>query len=234
MSGSGYVAVGHLLELVEKTQFLKLVEFKQVLEKLAIQLHSQGSTGLQVCRKNAAQQGEFEKFFSNLAVNVDSTHGYLSTIIKPSDVDDFTFGSIVERTVWNLLKSDIRWKLPKQLKPSQKFADKKEEGICFQIFCLFNRFCDSEHLPMKINDESSKFLLKKFGVETSKRKISFTFQTFLECIYKRKDAFIIVGIKHAYDDYVRDVLIEKKISFRTKTYYTSKLSGRQKVKTGKL
>ena len=136
MSGTGYAAVGHLLELGGKEQ--NQSEFKHVFVQLAIQMHvwNVHCMGLQT---SMDVQGQFKKFFHNVSINVDSTYGYLSTIIKRSEEDDFTFGLDVERAVWDLLKSDEKW--TKALKTFQKFAEERgrrkisrkeeKEGICF-------------------------------------------------------------------------------------------------------
>ena len=229
MSGTGYAAVGHLFELADDNQ--NQPGLKRVLEKIVTHVRYPGFIDETCLLLNRNTQEQYEKFFSNVVINMDSAHRYLSTIVKPTRFEDRAFGSKVERIVWNLLKSDPKWN--QVLINPQKSSEKREEGICFQIFCLFNRFCECEHIPMKINDEALKFLLKKFGIQTSQNKLSFTFLHFLECVYQRRDSFILVGIKQAYDEYIRDVLIEKRISFRTRTYYSGKLTGRQKVKIGK-
>ena len=85
---------------------------------------------------------------------------------------------------------------------------------------------------MKIRDEPVKFLFKKFGISTSDDMCCFfPFRHFLGCILKRKDSFVNVAVKQAYDEYVRDILVEKRISFRKRSYYST--LGTHKVKLGK-
>ena len=112
----------------------------------------------------------------------------------------------------------------------KNYDEKKDGRICFQLFCLFNRFCDTQKNPMRITDEPCRFLFRKIGLPSSDTVCYyFPFRLFLECIYKRKDALVGIAVDNAYDEYVRDILVEKRILFRKRTY----CSVTRKAKIGK-
>lgn len=226
MSGTGYASVGHLFEHCEdQTEF----GYKQVLRKLVSELYVDEDAA---CGRQGF--GNFERFFDNIPISVETTSKYLANLLKLPNVENSTFELKVERMVWDLIQLDPKFE--QVLRNSRNPEEKKEERMCFQLFCLFNRFCDIHKIPMKMNEKAVKFLLQKVGIPIGKNKSlpHFPFQNLLECVFRHKqvlDELLTVAVEHAYDEYVRDILIEKTISFRTFTTWTP--GGSQKITTGK-
>ena len=118
----------------------------------------------------------------------------------------------------------------------QNPEEPKEERIYFQLFCLFNRFCDIQKIPMKLHEKAVQFLLRKIGIPIAENKSwpYLPFQNFLQCVFRHRqllDVAMTEAVNHAYDEYVRDILIEKSVSFRTFTTWAPGAS--QKLITGR-
>ena len=219
-----YTCVGHLFENADdKSQS----GYKTVLSKVVSQVYV--STDSMVDR-NGFQQ--FEIFFNNVTINFDSANRYLCTKLKLPAAENVQFELKVERSVWAIL-IESNTKFNQTLKNARKhIVDRKEGSICFQLFCLFNRFSESRRTPMMIEDDAIRFLFKKIGIPCAEGLcLIFRFQHFLECVYKRLDPIIIEAIRNAYDEYVRDVVFENGILFRLRAR-TGKQGESQKVRKG--
>ena len=209
---SGYVAVGHLFDL-EKAQSDKIL--KPVLGNFVSKFYVETDETL-VSRTGFRQ---FNTYFNNVPVSVESTTTYLRGILKEHDVDDYDFALKVERDVWTCLLSSSELKTKFQTF-QQPDCDEKNECFCYQLFCLFNRFCDSKEIPMSLSDESSIFLLEKCGVTgLNINRVRFKLLDFMGYVNMHKSHDVMSAVKNAYDECCRDVLIENRIclKFRPKT-----------------
>ena len=226
MSGTGYASIGHLFEYSDdQTQS----GYKEVLRKLVTDLHVDEDA---TCHWQGF--GNFELFFYNICINVENTSKYLTSILKLPDFENSRFELKVERMVWDLLQSDPKFQ--QVLQNPQTLEEQKEERICFQLFCLFNRFCDIQKMPMKLHEKAVQFLLRKIGIPIAESKSwpYCPFQNFLQCVFRHKqilDVALTEAVDRAYDEYVRDILIEKIVSFRTFTTWAPGAS--QKIIIGR-
>ena len=102
------------------------------------------------------------------------------------EVDDFTYQLYVERTVWNIIKDNNL--LHESIK---KYSDNSDglDNICFRLFCLFNRFCESNIVPMKIQKNALDYMYSKFGIMPPEDNIIVNFRNFLDNVCTRKDIF---------------------------------------------
>ena len=187
MSGTGYASVGHLFEITEEKSSLN---YKSILGKLVGQVYV-NFDGSIVSRVGLAG---FETFFSEVEISVENGSKYLSGILKLPSTDNFSFELEIERLAWSVIKSDHEFYLPHS-------KDKNnEEQLCFQLFCIFNRFCETTTIPMQLENNAKIFLFKKFGFphsnDENKRKLKF--RQFYEQVCKRKDGFVLVHVKISY------------------------------------
>ena len=221
MSGTGYASVGHLLEITEEDSSL---DYKIILHKLVEHIYAVDIDGSISSREGFRH---FETFFNEIEVSVESGRKYLSGLLKLSTIDNSSFEREVEELAWSLIKSDYEFYLP--------YSNDKdtEEQLCFQLFCIFNRFCETTVIPMQLGNNAKNFLFKKFGWPhlIDKNNQTLSFRQFYEEVSKRKDCFMLINVKKSYDEYVHDIMKEGNILFRPRTFYRS--SGKEKGKSGK-
>ena len=106
----------------------------------------------------------FDTFFGSLPINIESSCQFLRCILKQPKADDFSYQLCIEKAVWNILISEDQH----IVKLHHKYSDShiEEEDVCFRIFCLFNRFCETDTFPMTLKNKMLGFLCMRFGVST--------------------------------------------------------------------
>ena len=155
MCGTGYVSVGHVFEqLKDQTQEGCSRHLRRLVEQIYMDLDD-GSI------RNVDSLFLFDKFFRNVEVSVDSSRAFLSGILKGHDTDELLFQLKVEQAVWKVLGlyPDFH-----SLYNKYENSDVMEENVCFQLFCLFNRFCEHTRIPMLMHSKAEEFLRSKFGI----------------------------------------------------------------------
>ena len=226
MSGTGYASVGHLLDITKRHSSL---DYKSILLKLVEHIYAVDIDGSISSREGFKH---FETFFNEIEVSVESGRKYLSGLLQLSIIDDSSFEREVEELAWSLIKSDYGFYLPYSNDIDEEDKD-KEEKLCFQLFCIFNRFCETTLIPMQLENNAKNFLFKKFGwphlIDKNKQRLSF--RQFYEQVSKRRDGFMLINVKKSYDEYVHDIMKEGNILFRPRTF--SRSSGKEKGKSGK-
>ena len=220
MSGSGYACVGHLFEIANRHSSLSN---KNILRDLVEQL----PTNLGDSSFNRVEFADFEMFFHEIEVSVESGSKYISGALKLPTIDNAAFELEVERITWSFIMSDYGYHLPYSKK------DNDQEQLCFQLFCIFNRLCETTMIPMRLGNDTKTFLFRKFGLPylANKCEQTVTFGQFCKQLCKSKDSFTRINVKKAYDEYVKHILKEGYISFRPKTFCPR--SGKNKYKSGK-
>ena len=230
MSGTGYACIGHLFELVEdQMQEGCLRYLRGLVERIYAELDAASirhANGLYI----------FDKFFRDVEVSVDSAQVFLSGVLKEHNLDEHLFQLKVEQTVWKVLCLH-----PSFYSVCNKYENSDVVGtnLCFQLFCLFNRFCEQGRIPMVMRRKMEKFLYSRFGApylkdtknKDKKSNNRSNFLTFLEDISQVKDAFTCAMVKKAYDEYVPGILIKGKILSRVLTNVIA--GGKQWAKAGK-
>ena len=203
---SGYVSVGHVFEVAKEQSN---IGYKLALGKLVDVIY--GGSDQTVVNEVGLRQ--FDKYFTRVQVAVESTITYLRDILKHHDFEDLDFQLIVEHDVFHFLFSDSEFN--EKFRIYREFGKKKRsKRVIFQLFCLFNRFCDTEKIPMTLNYESLNFVLHKCGIPSLKTtSMPFTFLSFVEHIYNNRHGHSISLVKAPYDELCRDVLIENRMSF---------------------
>ena len=203
---SGYISVGHVFE-VSKEQ--SIIGYKRELKKLISVVYcSTDQTAV-----NPVGLLQFDTFFTNVPISVDSTICYFEGILKRHEFDNLEFQSVVENDVFNYLLS--KHEFNKRFRINLE-RDKKEqnEKLFFQLFCLFNRFCDTKKVPMTMRYEALYFVLRKCGITAMKTDLSsFTFLSYVEYVYNHNIQDATTLVKMAYDEFCRDVLIENERPF---------------------
>ena len=121
MSGTGYVAVGHLLKLpgvrYHKASLHTLVSAFEENDNDIIQPRGILS---------------FYKFCEGAIVSFESSIEFLRDVLKRHDAEELPFQLKVEKTVWNIIRDQYL-----SHETHQEFCnnDEIEEDICFLLFC---------------------------------------------------------------------------------------------------
>ena len=220
MSGSGYACIGHLFEIANRHSLLNNKDiFRELVEQLPTNL---GDSSF-----NRVEFADFETFFNDIEVSVESGSYYMAAALKLPTIDNAAFELEVERTTWRYIMTDYGYHLPYSKK------NNNQEQLSFQLFCIFNRFCETTIIPMNLGNNTKSFLLKKFGLPylIDKTEQPVTFGQFCRQLCKKTDSFTRINVKKVYDEYVKNILKEGYILFRPKTFCPR--SGKIKCKTGK-
>ena len=106
-----------------------------------------------------------------------------------------------------------------------------DEDLAFRIFCLFNRFCETDVMPMKLSPQALYLMYSWLSISEPPNAFIPSFGNILANIFRRKDSYSIIAAKQAYDQYVRDILIEQRLMIKIKRV-TSK-NGSNYVRIGK-
>ena len=213
---NGYASIGHLFEH-HKEQFNE--GYKSVLFQLVTKIYM----GLDETIVERDGFRQFANFFENVPVSIESASKYIRGILKRHEVSDFSFQIVVEKLVWKMIHSVYIRK--------QYISTDKEE-LAFRVFCLFNRICETDSIPMKLSAQGMHLIYSWLSIDALMPNSSATFGNVLSNITKRKDPYLIVITKKCYDQYVRDILIEERLMFRIKRFIVK--SGKSRAKIGKL
>lgn len=147
---------------------------------------------------------QFDKFFSNLKVTVETFSSYLYSIQKARRILGCELERLVEKIVWDLIKFDFNhYTLDRKL-------------VLFRIYCLFNRFCeiDGDSQCLEMSNKSLQFLAKEIGMpfDEDLEGQRFTLESWFQILSKSNVS--AQKIKRAYDQFVRDVVKEGRLKFR--------------------
>ena len=105
----------------------------------------------------------------------------------------------------------LAWDLVKHL--YQEFLDEVfDRRTLFKLFCLFNRFCDPDSIPMKLTHKAGGHLFLKLGVDVSRLPSrELVFHQFLSSV--RQD-FHPDHMNKLYNQIVRNVIIQDRLKIR--------------------
>ncbi len=198
LKNSGYVAVGHLLANKEPDTYIKTLRhfctviFSNVDENL---IHKSSGFWL------------YDHFFhrSEVAVSVEGYSKFLSGILRKRDTDEFLLQLRVERLVWDLVKYDYDDSVCTKITRSE---------VLFRLFCIFNRFCHPDRMPMVLKDKAACFILKEIGVPPFKNDCVSTFADLVAWVREHRHLLQVRAVKKLYDEYVRDIIKEGRVKYR--------------------
>ena len=108
----------------------------------------------------------------------------------------------------------------------------EKEELAFRLFCLFNRFCNTDEIPMILGAQAQFLLYSWLNISEPPREFKATFVNVLDNILTRRDNYVVVLAKKYYDQLVRDILIENRLAFRIKRVVPK--NGNNIYKRGKL
>ena len=220
MSGTGYASIGQLFEL-SKDQSLE--GFKYALLPLISKLYVYLDEDV-IDPKAYSRLDAFFKSLENQkqGLNIESAVKFIGGVLKCHGVDDISFQLQVEKAVWSILKCN-----PDFYKVHRKYKtnNETEKDKCFHLFCIFNRFCESRNNKMMLAGHYRSFLVSQFSGDnegypaTNAEKSSLNF---IDCLTKvcegPSNPQVEDAIKHAYDEYARDVVLESTLSLRTRIF----------------
>ena len=207
MEKCGIVAVGHVLENKTPDAYLQAmrhfctVMFCNMDEKL---IHK--SSGY----------WRFDQFFSSIEVSVESFGKFVAGILRRPDADLAQLQLRIERIAWDFVKCDF---------DGFSGGGGLDGASRFRLFCLFNRFCRRDSIPLRLHRRAAVFLCKELGLpatldpEPSFRgllKHVAAFSKSVSCVHRGNNGALTKAVKRLYDEFVRDVIKEGKVQFRVK------------------
>ena len=213
---NGYASVGHLFE-IQPEQYNE--GYKNVLAQLVNKIFM----GLDETIVDRAGFRQFSNFFHHVPVSVESASKFLRGILRRHEVNDFSFQITIEKLVWRLIKSYYI---------QRQYLNSEKEDLAFRLFCLFNRLCDTDDIPMLLDSQATYLLYNWLNIQEPPKDFIATFSNVLENIIRRKDPYLIVSSKNSYDQYVRDILIEDRLLLRIKRVVSK--SGKNYEKKGNI
>ena len=224
MSGTGYASIGQLFELSKDPTLDGLREALQpLISKLYVYLDEHVIDPMAYSRLDAffkSIDNQNQKF------NIESATKFIGGILKRHGVDDVSFQLQVEKAVWDLMKCNhIFYKIHKQNKCKSDSESERitENESLFHLFCIFNRFCESNMNRMMLGAHFSNYLVSRIMGNNITNLGRLNFVDFFQCICDgSRNPEITASIKQAYDEYARDVLVETQLSLRTRTYPSNK------------
>ena len=223
MSGTGYASIGQLFELSNNQSLDGLREALQpLISKLYVYLDDD------VIDPMAYQK--LDSFFKSIEnqkqkLNIESATKFIGGILKRHGVDDVSFQLEVEKAVWDLLKCNPTfYQIHKSFRSKSSSSSEKntEDTKLFHLFCIFNRFCESNMNRMMISVHYSNFLVSRILGDSTSKLGRLNFVDFFQHIGKCQGDQVTASIKLAYDEYARDVLVESHLSLRTRKYLSNK------------
>ena len=122
------------------------------------------------------------------------------------------------------MKIHNQWKNKENKSKSDSESEKiaRNEGL-FHLFCIFNRFCESNMNRMMLGAHFSNYLVSRIMGDNISNLGRLSFVDFFQCICNHPcNPQKTASIKQAYDEYARDVLVETQLSVRTRTYPSNK------------
>ena len=172
---------------------------------------------------NSSGFWNFDQFFQEgMEATAENMAKFLGGVLKLPHVDDLTFQLAVERVVWDMVKYGY----------DKHCCDSMDREDLFRLFCIFNRLCDPHQ--MRLSKKATYFLFGKFDKKPPPaEEFGGTFANLsyhLSGWQKAEDmANLNYGkiIKKAYDDFVRDIIIEGRVKFR----FSNKVSPRYSKST---
>ena len=197
---NGYASVGHLFE-IQPEQYNE--GYKNVLAQLVNKIFM----GLDETIVDRTGFRQFSNFFHHVPVSVESASKFLRGILKRHEVNDFSFQLTIEKLVWRIIKAYYI---------KRQYFNSEREELAFRLFCLFNRFCDTDDIPMLLNSQAIFLLYSWLNIPEPPKELKATFGNILHHILQRRDAYLTVITKKCYDQYVRDILVEDRLIFRVK------------------
>ena len=223
MSGTGYASIGQLFELSNDQSLDGIrVALQPLISKLYVYLDEDVIDPMAYSRLDA-----FFKSIENQKqrLNIESATKFIGGILKRHGVDDVMFQLEVEKAVWDLLKCNHTfYKIHKNYRSKSSSSSEKhlEDKRLFHLFCIFNRFCESNIDRMMISSHYSNFLVRRILGDTAPKLGRLNFVDFFQQIGNSQGDQITTSIKMAYDEYARDVLVESQLFLRTRKYSTNR------------
>ena len=212
---NGYASVGHLFELQPE-------QYNEGYKNVLAQLVNKIFMGLDETIVDRTGFRQFSNYFHHVPVSVESAGKFLRGILRRHEVNDFSFQITIEKLVWRLIKSYYIQGI---------YMNYEKEELAFRLFCLFNRFCDTENIPMMLSSQAIYQLYSWLNIPEPPREFKASFGNVLINILQRRDPYLVVSAKKCYDQYVRDVLIEERLVVRITKVVSKNGSNYQKKGT---
>ena len=207
----GYVCIGHILEAGSQQ------EIKEIVWDFCSILINESSMPEEAVNQGPGIQQQFTEFFSNLDLTLETIGTFMSVVLKQSDFDEESFQNKVERIAFENVKF--------QLTNSMYLLPPK---TCFQLFCLFNRFCRTDSLPLRIPTKSMDFLAKRLYVIPPLDDFDGSLKAMFKHVAHYSETRTIRAIMKCYNEFVRGVLIEARLKHRI---FGQKATYKDRIKT---
>ena len=134
--------------------------------------------------------------------------------------------------MFQLMVEKLVWKSMGQHYILDSCSGFEQEEFAFRLFCLFNRFCDCNTLPLALGSRARSLIFSWLSILEPDTDFPGTFDELLEYVQVRKDPYMMVTVRQCYDQYVRDVLIEERLLINTSNLVLG--NGDSYFKKGKL
>lgn len=212
LSKNGYLSIVHLFEQAGAHENHQK-GYKLFLNKLVAKLYTDSQDSI----FDLAEFRRFHLMFDDNTVDMESVCEYLCGIQRRNNMDDHLYCLEFEKCVWEVLKAT-------EEELTSNIVQCCKEDIFFQLFCLFNRFCEPDEIPMKISFSATMFLAKHFkasrGPTVSHEALTFPeFLNFVCSPYRKQccDRILAKAVKKTYDMFVRDILMEGREVYQVRT-----------------
>ena len=207
---TGYLSIGHLFESDGDDNNTKenRTALQNLLEHVRITFDD--------ATINKEHFRHFDTFFANLPVNIETSSQFFHCILKQPKADDVSYQLGIERLVWRIIRNNGECLSGLCLK--HKNSHVEEENNCFHLFCIFNRFCETDSLPISLTDNGLRFLCAKFHINAPLHDFFPSFPNFMHLICEQKRNVKSCKVKEAYDELVRDILIEGRLPCLANTF----------------
>ncbi len=200
MENTGLVAVGHLLANKSPDNYFKALRhfctliFCNMDEK---DIHK--SSGF----------WRFDQYYKSVNVNVDSFGKFVNGILRRNDTDRFQLQLQIERLAWDMVKFDF----DRFIGPES--ASIVNRAAIYRLFCVFNRFCCRNGIPMVLPERACIYLCKELGIPVmADQDEPKTFTAFISHVAENIYVLKAKAIKRLYDEFVRDVIKEGRVKYR--------------------
>jgi hypothetical protein len=108
----------------------------------------------------------------------------------------------IERLAWDMVKFQY----------NKHITDRK---LIFRLFCLFNRFCDPDQLPLRLPGKAGAYLLYNLGMNLkSLPEAGWTLDTFLGAVNEDNNDECVLLVDRLYNKVVRSVILQDRVRFR--------------------
>jgi hypothetical protein len=201
MENTGLVAVGHLLANKSPDNYFKSMRhfctliFCNMDDK---QIHK--SSGF----------WRFDQFFKSVDINIESFGKFVNGILRRTDTDVFQLQLQIERLAWDIVKFDFDKHI------NLEAATVVNRLNVYRLFCLFNRFCSRNAIPMTLNERAAIFFCKELGIPivASPSPVMLSFSKLVSHVSGNVATLKAKAIKRMYDEFVRDVIKEGRVRYR--------------------